>query len=254
MGHVLILGGTSEIGGEVAARLANHNVVTLAARRIDALDEVAQRMTDAGATAVHRLYFDADDIESHAGVLEEAWAIAPVDTAVIAFGILGNQDECERSGVAVAKVIHTDFTAHAAIATELVVRMEESTANGDLPVRDGVSGRILAFSSIAGARVRRPNYVYGSAKAGVDGFLQGMQDRLHGSSIQLTIARPGFVIGKMTEGMDPAPMSSTPDVVAEAAVTALDGGKPHVWIPGRLSALATATTFVPRGIWRRMPR
>ncbi|MDK6924023.1 SDR family NAD(P)-dependent oxidoreductase, partial [Escherichia coli] len=82
---------------------------------------------------------------------------------------------------------------------------ESDIAAGKLPVRDKVAGRIMAFSSIAGARVRRANYVYGSAKAGLDGFLQGMQDRLHGSHIQLTIVRPGFVIGRMTEGMKPAP-------------------------------------------------
>lgn len=254
MGHVLILGGTSEIGGEVAARLANHNTVTLAARRVEALDGIAKRLTDCGAVAVHRIHFDADDIAAHGSVLDEAWAKAPVDTAVIAFGVLGDQEECEASGTAAARVIHTDFTAHAAIATDLVARMERAAATGELPVRDGVAGRILAFSSIAGARVRRPNYVYGSAKAGLDGFLQGMQDRLHGGPVQLTIARPGFVIGRMTRGMKPAPMSSTPDQVAEAAVTALDGRKPAAWIPGQLGLLARATGFVPRFIWRKMPR
>ncbi|WP_295628419.1 SDR family NAD(P)-dependent oxidoreductase [uncultured Corynebacterium sp.] len=254
MGHVLILGGTSEIGGEVAARLADHNTVTLAARRIDGLDAIAARLVDAGAVAVHRVYFEADDLASHADVLDEAWSHGPVDTAVIAFGILGDQDAAEASGPEAARIIHTDFTAHAAIATDLVARMESAAASGELPVRDGVAGRILAFSSIAGARVRRANYVYGSAKAGLDGFLQGMQDRLHGGPVQLTIARPGFVVGRMTEGMKPAPMSSTPDVVAEAAVTALDGRKSAVWIPARLGHLARATRFTPRSIWRKMPR
>lgn len=254
MGHVLILGGTSEIGGEVAARLANHNTVTLAARRTGDLGPIAERLTDAGAVAVHRVFFDADDLAAHGHVLDEAWSHGPVDTAVIAFGILGDQAQCEASGAAAAKVIHTDFTAHAAIATDLVARMEAAAAAGELPVRDGVAGRILAFSSIAGARVRRANYVYGAAKAGLDGFLQGLQDRLHGSPVQVTIARPGFVIGRMTEGMDPAPMSSTPAQVAAASVTALDARKPDVWIPGRLGLLARATGVTPRAIWRKLPR
>lgn len=254
MGNILILGGTSEIGGEVAARLANHNTVILAARRLEALDPVASRLIDGGAVAVHRVYFDADDLKSHERVLDEAWQHGPVDTVIVAFGILGDQAECEESGAMTAKTIHTDFTAQAAIVTDIVSRMEADAEAGRVPVRDGVAGRILAFSSIAGARVRRPNYVYGSAKAGLDGFLQGLQDRLHGTPIQLTIARPGFVIGRMTEGMKPAPMSSTPAQVAEAAVTALNGGKDSVWIPGRLALLAAATKFTPRWVWRKMPR
>ena len=243
MGHVLILGGTSDIGGEVAARLAPGNRVTLAARRVEALGSIAARLTAAGATEVHRDFFDADDLAAQPALLDTAWEREPVDTAVIAFGILGDQAECEASGQVAAQTIHTDFTAHAAVATELALRME----------RCG-SGRILAYSSIAGARVRRPNYVYGSAKAGLDGFLQGMQDRLHGGPVQLTIVRPGFVIGSMTEGMDPAPFSSTPDQVADASVKALEEGRDHVWVPAAVGVLAAATRFVPRFIWRRMPR
>jgi short-subunit dehydrogenase len=102
--------------------------------------------------------------------------------------------------------------------------------------------------------VRRPNYVYGSAKAGLDGFCQGMQDALRGTGVRLTVIRPGFVIGKMTEGMDPAPLSVTPDVVAEAVVKALKTGTPDVWVPRSLSVLAMVMRLVPRFLWRRAPR
>lgn len=254
MGHVLVLGATSEIGGEVAARLANHNTITLAARRPGALDALAARLNDAGAVAIHRVFFDADDIGAHRDFVTQAWLHGPIDTVVVAFGILGDQAESEAAGAAAAQVIHTDFTAHAAIVTEIVARMEADIASGALVARDGVAGRIMAFSSIAGARVRRANYVYGAAKAGLDGFLQGLQDRLHGSAIQVTIVRPGFVIGRMTEGMKPAPMSSLPDQVAEAAVTALNGRKREVWIPARLGLLARMMQFTPRWLWRKLPR
>ena len=83
----------------------------------------------------------------------------------------------------------------------------------------------MVFSSVAGARVRRANYVYGSAKAGLDGFASGLADALHGSGVRLLLVRPGFVIGRMTEGMSPAPFSSTPDAVADATVAALRAGR-----------------------------
>ena len=116
-------------------------------------------------------------------------------------------------------------------------------------------GEIYAFSSIAGWRARRANYVYGSTKAGLDAFCQGLMDRLHGSGLNLILARPGFVIGSMTEGMTPAVMSVTPDVVADAVVEAAARGKSAtVWIPRRLAVLAAIMRVVPRPVWRHMPR
>ena len=116
-------------------------------------------------------------------------------------------------------------------------------------------GDIFAFSSIAGWRARRANYVYGSTKAGLDAFCQGLADRLHGTDVHLITARPGFVIGSMTEGMAPAPLSVTPPRVADAVVEAAAAGRSAtVWIPRRLALLAAVMRVVPRPVWRRMPR
>jgi short-subunit dehydrogenase len=117
-------------------------------------------------------------------------------------------------------------------------------------------GEIVAFSSIAGWRARRANYVYGSTKAGLDAFCQGLADRLHGAPLRLITARPGFVIGSMTQGMTPAPMSVTPAQVADAVAHEIRTGKGSatLWIPRRLRLLAWVMKLVPRPVWRRMPR
>ncbi|MGA9676663.1 MAG: oxidoreductase, partial [Mycobacterium sp.] len=97
------------------------------------------------------------------------------------------------------------------------------------------------------------NYVYGSAKAGLDGFASGLADALHGTGVRLLIARPGFVIGRMTEGMTPAPLSCTPEQVAAATARALAKGRRTVWIPWALRSW-TAVRLLPQFVWRRMPR
>ena len=101
------------------------------------------------------------------------------------------------------------------------------------------------FSSVAGARVRRANYVYGSAKAGLDGFASGLADALHGSGVRLLLVRPGFVIGRMTDGMAPAPLSSTPDAVADATVAALRAGRGEVWVPRALRPIFALARHAP---------
>jgi short-subunit dehydrogenase len=103
-------------------------------------------------------------------------------------------------------------------------------------------------------RVRRANYVYGSAKAGLDGFASGLADALHGTGVRLLLVRPGFVIGRMTKGMSPAPFSSTPDQVADATVRGLRKRRGEVWVPGVLRPVFFLLRLLPRALWRRLPR
>ncbi|CDO89174.1 oxidoreductase [Mycobacterium triplex] len=243
-GPVLILGGRSEIGIELARLLAPGATVVLAARRADQLDAQVAALQQAGAKAVHTREFDADDLASHGPLVAEVIAEhGPIGTAVLAFGILGDQARAEADAAHAVAVVHTDYVAQVSMLTHLANAMRKSN-----------SGQLVVFSSIAGARVRRANYVYGSAKAGLDGFASGLADALHGSGVHLLISRPGFVIGRMTEGMTPAPLSSTPQQVAAATARALAKGRRTVWIPWALGPAAAVMRMLPQIIWRRMPR
>lgn len=239
-GAVLILGGRSEIGLEVATRLAPGKTVILAARRADDLADEVERVRAAGAREVRCVEFDADATATHDELLR---TLGPIATAVVAFGILGDQDLAERDPSHAVAIIQTDFVAQVSVLTSLANVMRE--AGG---------GDIVVFSSVAGVRVRRANYVYGSAKAGLDGFALGLADALHSSGVHLLLARPGFVIGRMTEGMKPAPLSSTPQQVADAVAAGLAKRKSVVWIPNALRVMFAVARLVPRSIWRRMPR
>ena len=66
------------------------------------------------------------------------------------------------------------------------------------------------LSSVAAVRPRKFNSVYGAAKAALDAFARGYADSLHGTGVRVLLVRPGFVTGQMTEGMDPAPLATTP--------------------------------------------
>ena len=162
---------------------------------------------------------------------------------VLAFGVLGDQALAEQDPAAAVAVVHTDYVAQVHALTVLADRL-----------RQAGRGTLVVFSSVAGVRVRRANYVYGSAKAGLDGFASGLADALAGSGVRLLLVRPGFVIGRMTEGMSPAPFSSTPDQVADAVVDALARGRQEVWVPGILRPVFFLMRLLPRAVWRRMPR
>ena len=118
-------------------------------------------------------------------------------------------------------------------------------------MRDQGHGTIVVLSSIAAIRPRKANLVYGATKAALDAFGRGLADSLHGSGVRVLLIRPGFVIGRMTAGMVPAPLATTPAAVGQAVATALargdrDGvGSPVTGLPGGRIASDPSPTLAP---------
>ena len=208
---LLILGGTSDIALATARRLAADKTrrIVLAARPSERLDAAAQDLRAFGAE-VETVAFDADDVESHEKALGAVFAGGDVDVVLLAFGVLGDQAADEQDPVAAAKVAHTNYVG--AVASGLVC------ANA---LKKQGHGELVVLSSVAGERGRKDNFIYGSTKAGLDTFAQGLGDSLHGSGVHVMVVRPGFVETKMTAGREKAPFATTPDAVADAIVGGL---------------------------------
>ena len=246
---IVLFGGRSEIGIALTRRLAAGRQVVLAARRPDDLEPQIAQLRAAGAGAVHTVAFDADDTDSHPGLVRDiADRYGPLEAAIVAFGILGDQTRAETDTAHALQIAHTDYVAQISVLTPLA-----------RVVREQASGTIIVFSSVAGIRVRRANYVYGSTKAGLDGFANGLADALRGSGARLLLARPGFVIGEMTKdlmatGVKPAPFSVDAERVADDVARAYRRGRGEVWIPAILRPLFVGMRLLPRAIWRRLPR
>lgn len=240
-GRVLLLGGTSEIGLAILAALrAPADTEVLLAGR----DE--QRMTAAGKELPYRcttIAFDALETGQHEAIVADVFAGGPVDLVIAAIGVLTPQAEVDKDPLLAAQMIETNFTSHVTTLIAAAARM-----------RTQENGTIVVLSSVAAIRPRKANYVYGSAKAGLDAFARGLADALAGSGVRVLLVRPGFVIGRMTTGMSPAPLSSTPQQVGAAVATALAGNDSVVWIPRSLAAAALVLRLIPRPLWRKMRR
>jgi decaprenylphospho-beta-D-erythro-pentofuranosid-2-ulose 2-reductase len=236
---VLLFGGTSEIGQEILAalRLPPDAEVLLAGR-----DE--QRMAAAAkplSCRVRTLRYDAAALDTHEAVVGEAFASGAVDLVISAAGILTGQDVLDNDPLRAGLLVETNFTGH---VTTLLAAAARLRAQG--------RGTIVVLSSVAAVRPRRANFVYGAAKAGLDAFARGLADSLHGSGVRVLLVRPGFVIGRMTQGMDPAPLATTPTAVGTAVAAALGRNTAVVWVPPQLRMLAVVLRLVPRPVWRRL--
>ncbi|CAM5493923.1 decaprenylphospho-beta-D-erythro-pentofuranosid-2-ulose 2-reductase [Streptomyces purpurascens] len=240
---LLVLGGTSEIALATARRLVARRTRTvwLAGRPSAALEEAAGRLRGLGAD-VHTIAFDALDPTSHEAVLGKVFAEGDIDMVLLAFGLLGDQARDEREPEAAVRVAQTNYTG--AVSASLVcARALQAQGHGSLVV----------MSSVAGERARRANFIYGSSKAGLDAFAQGLGDALHGTGVHVMVVRPGFVRTRMTAGLPEAPLATTPEAVATAVELGLRRRSETVWVPGALRVVMAALRHLPRGVFRRLP-
>lgn len=243
---VLVLGGSSEIGTAIAAELCRPRAATvvLAGRDRLRMGAAADQLKAAGAGRVEMVEFDADRPGTHDLVLAEAARLAggDIDVVVVAFGLLGDQATDESGGDGAVQVATTNYVGAVSAGLAAARRL-----------RGQGHGVIVALSSVAGERVRRANFIYGSTKAGMDGFFQGLADSLAGTGVRVLIVRPGFVRSKMTEGVPEAPLATTPEAVARATVRGLDNGREIVWVPPQLRLVFAVFRHLPRPLWRRIP-
>jgi decaprenylphospho-beta-D-erythro-pentofuranosid-2-ulose 2-reductase len=238
---VLVLGGTSEIALATTRKLVADRCrrVILAARDLEAAEPAAAGLRAEGAT-VETIAFDSLDTTSHTKVVDDAFdRFGDIDLVIVAFGVLGDQVDFDADPEAAAEAARANYVG--AVSSGLAV------ANA---IRRQGHGTIVVLSSVAGIRARRSNYVYGSTKAGLDAFAQGLGDALVDAGGRVLVVRPGFVHTRMTEGMPPQPFSTTPEAVAEEIVRGLQRNAEIVYAPPVLRYPFAVFRMLPRAVWR----
>lgn len=241
---VLVLGGGSDIGRALVTRLAQGRcrTVVLAGRPEDEMDKVVEAARVAGATTVETIHWESTEPASHDKVIGEVFdRFGDIDLVYVPAGILGSQAAFDADPAFAAKAVEINF---AGLVSSTIAVANRLKAQGH--------GAIVLMGSVAGVRARKDNYVYGSTKAGLDAFAQGLGDSLVGTGVKVMVVRPGFVRTKMTEGMESAPFATTPDKVAEAITAGLASGAETIWVPGLLKYAFFVFRNVPRAVWRKV--
>lgn len=248
---ILLLGGTSEIALAIAQRYlrnAGARVVLADLPGHPRKDAAVEQMRAAGARSVDWVDFDALDTDSHPAVIDSAFAGGDIDVAVVAFGLLGDAEELWQNQRKAVQIAGINYTAAVSVG---VLLGEKMRAQG--------SGRIIAMSSAAGERVRRSNFVYGSTKAGLDGFYLGLGEALREFGVRVLVIRPGQVRTTTTmehwkaTGAKEAPFTVDKEDVAELAVTASNKGKDLIWAPGPFRFVMMVLRHIPRPVFRKLP-
>ncbi len=242
---ILLLGGTSEIGLAICARYlrnASASVVLACLPGDPGRDGAVAAMEAAGAKSVRIVDFDALDTASHPAMIDSAFSGGDIDVAIVAFGMDADAEELWHNQAKAVQVAQINYTAAVSVGVLLAGKMG---AQG--------FGQIIAMSSVAGERVRRTNFVYGSTKAGLDGFYLGLGEALREDGVRVLVIRPGQVRTRFSAHVKEAPLTVDKEDVAELAMAAAAKGKEIVWAPGAFRYVMMVLRHVPRAIFRRLP-
>jgi decaprenylphospho-beta-D-erythro-pentofuranosid-2-ulose 2-reductase len=242
--RVLVLGGSSEIALAIVCELQSRTPrdVVLVGRDAAALSTAARELTGAGCPNVSTFELDALDLAGHEEGLERALApLGGADIVIVAVGVLGDRGGLPADIAAAAGVLQVNLVGAGSLLMHAARRLG-----------DAGGGTIIVLSSVAAERPRRANVVYGASKAGLDSLAQGLGDALHEQHVHVLVVRAGFVKTKMTRGLDPAPLASTPQAVAGVVVDGLDRGAHTVWAPRSLRWLMFVMRLIPRPLFRRI--
>ncbi|MFC0711978.1 SDR family oxidoreductase [Azorhizophilus paspali] len=244
MKKILIVGATSAIA-TACARLwaAQGSEFFLVARNGEKLEQTAADIEARGACRVTCHNMDATDYAAHPAMLEHCLAILQqIDIALIAHGSLPDQKSCEQDVGVALREFANNGTSVIALLTVLANHFEEQHC-----------GSLAVISSVAGDRGRPSNYLYGTAKAAVSTFCEGLRARLFKVGVHVMTIKPGFVDTPMTQGLQlPAALVAKPEQVARRIVKGLECRANTLYTPGFWALIMLIIRLIPIGIFKRI--
>jgi short-subunit dehydrogenase len=239
----LVLGATSSIAIATMRRLAGPNArFMLVARNRDRLTAVAQDLHTRGALAVDTWVMDLDDTAGHPEMLSAAGErLQFIDLALIAHGVLGDQQAAEADFEAAAAVLHTNFISAVSLLTWLGNYFQAQRA-----------GTLAVVSSVAGDRGRKSNYVYGASKGALNVFLEGLRNRIDRDGVQVLTIKPGFVATPMTAHVAKNALFASPEQVARGICKAVEQRRDVAYVPWFWILIMLLVRAIPSRFFKKM--
>ncbi len=246
---VVLFGATKGMGRAIARLMAQRgDRLFLLEHQPEELEKTARDLElrsveNAGAeNLVGTAICDLLQAETFDSALEQAeQALDGFDVVVVTAGLFATQEQLEQDPELAARVLLANFT-------NTVLFCE--AARKRLLARGG--GTLCVFSSVAGERGRKPVILYGSAKAGLSCYLEGLDHKFRSAGLKTLCVKPGFVKTGMTAGLKPPPFAGNPDDVARRVLQAIDQGRPEVYVPAAWGWVMQVIRRLPRFVMRRV--
>lgn len=244
MKRILIIGATSAIATACARLWAAQGCeFFLVARQAERLQQTADDLLARGAGKVTVEQMDATDYAAHPAMLERCLnSLQQIDIALIAHGTLPDQRTCELDVNLALREFANNGTSVIALLTLLANQFEQQRC-----------GSLAVISSVAGDRGRPSNYLYGTAKAAVSTFCEGLRARMFKVGVHVLTIKPGFVDTPMTQGLKlPESLIATPEKVAKDILYAIDKKIAEQYTPRFWQLIMLIIRSIPMSVFKRL--
>ncbi|XHS80293.1 SDR family NAD(P)-dependent oxidoreductase [Burkholderiaceae bacterium UC74_6] len=245
MKKIVIVGASSSMA-EHCARLwakAGAAQFVLIGRNLARLETVAQDLRVRGPhVAVEVRSVDFELAQDIAALVSEIASQGAIDVALIAHGALPDQAQCQDELAQAAQALSINGVSPVLFAEAFAGVMQRAGR-----------GALAIIGSVAGDRGRKSNYVYGAAKGMVDRYAQGLQHRLAGSGVSVTLIKPGPTDTPMTSHLKQqgAKLASV-ESVAQDIVDGIAAGRAQVYAPKKWALIMAVIRSLPRPIFHKM--
>ncbi len=114
-------------------------------------------------------------------------------------------------------------------------------------------GTMIVLSSVAGERGRQSNFMYGSAKAGLTAYLEGLRNYMYPRNVKVLTVIPGFMDTKMTADIEtPKPLTASPEQAAKIIYKAYKRNKNIVYVGPIWRLIMLIIRNIPEFIFKRL--
>lgn len=164
------------------------------------------------------------------------------DIVLIAHGSLPEQIKCQHDNSLVAHTLEVNGVSPALWAESFAEKFELAG-----------KGTLAVIGSVAGDRARKSNYTYGSAKAMVASYVEGLQHRFAGTNVHVVLIKPGPTDTPMTQSIRGGglKLASVSDV-AKAIVQGVSRGKTTIYVPGKWRLIMAVIKRIPQFFFNKM--
>lgn len=245
--YVLILGATSGIARAIAHELAkqesSHHNLILASRDLDETKRIAKDLYLRHAIDVDCVPFDAENFESHVTFFNDCVIRAgdQLGGVILCYGNMVDQEESQKSFELIRRMIDVNYSSAVSILNLAAEYFQKKQG-----------GFICAMSSVAGDRGRASNYLYGSTKAALSAYLEGLRAWLAGAGVQVLTVKPGPVDTVMTWGVAFSGPLASPERVATDVSRAIRNRKNVIYSPWFWRPIMALIRLIPQRLYHRL--